>query len=312
MVACNAVTPVLLPEVPYHRTSVRPAWDELPTQLRECFAGVAAVRPAAAGFTPGFAAVLQFTDGSSRFVKAIAKSNPLSAGYLAEARFAAALPPSIPMPALLWSEELAGHVVLCFEAIEGAHTPSLPWLRPELDAALDALAVTAQALAVPFTVEPNPFPSELLCQWRNGTVDHPRRGELTELEAAFLAHAADATGLMHCDVRLDNVIIDAHGKALLCDWSWLSSGPAWFDLVSLLISAEASGIDPDPLFFAHPTAAGLSDTMLDSALAAFLGYYLYSGAQPEIPTSPNLRGHQRYYARLTHRWLARRRGWATP
>ena len=43
---------------------------------------------------------------------------------------------------------------------------------------------------------------------------------------------------------------------------------------------------------------------------ATLGYYRYSGAQPEIETSPAIRGHQRYYAELAFRWLARRQRWA--
>src|SRR5205814_534519 len=102
-------------------------WEQLPADLRGHFGEVIAVRPAAAGFTPGFAASLDLADGSSRFVKAIDLSHSLSAGYQAEARFAAALPRSLPAPALLWSTELAGHIVLCFEAIDGAHTPALPW-----------------------------------------------------------------------------------------------------------------------------------------------------------------------------------------
>jgi aminoglycoside phosphotransferase (APT) family kinase protein len=311
------MTQVLLPAVPYDRTSVRPGWADLPAALRDHLGDVIRVRPTATGFTSGFAARLEFADGSSCFVKAIDLSNPLSAGYLAEARFAAALPQSLPAPRLRWADELAGHIVLCFDAIEGARTPALPWDPAELDAALRSLATTAAILADPtaqlLAAGPHSFPDTLdalLSHWRRGTAEHPRRAELAELEAAFDRGTRQSTGLIHCDLRLDNVIIDGEGRAWLCDWSSLSTGPAWFDLVSLLISAEASGLDPDPLFFGHPTAAGLPEEALDAALAAFAGYYLYSGARPEIPTSPALREHQRYYGGLTMRWLSRRRAWA--
>jgi hypothetical protein len=317
MVACEPMRPVLLPNVPYDRTSVRPAWEQLPAPLRAHLGDVVRVRPTATGFTSGFAASLDLADGSSCFVKAIETSNPLASGYLAEARYAAALPRSLPTPALLWWEELCGHAVLCFEAIGGARTPGLPWEPAELEAALDALAVTAAVLAEPsaelLATSPHQIGrliDELLTKWRSGAARHERAAELAELEARFDELARDHVGLIHCDLRLDNVIIDAAGRALLCDWSSLSTGPAWFDLVSLLISAEASGLDVDALFFAHPTTSGLPDDVLDAALAAFLGYYVHASALPEIPTSPALRGHQRYYAHLTLRWLSRRRGWA--
>jgi aminoglycoside phosphotransferase (APT) family kinase protein len=311
------MTQVLLPEVPYDRTSVRPAWEQLPSALREQLGDVVRVRPTATGFTSGFAAVLEFVDGSRQFVKAIDLANPLSSGYLAEARFAAALPRVLPAPALLRAEELAGHIVLRFAAIAGARTPALPWDQAELDAALEALAGTAGILGAPspdlLAVGPRSFQDTLdhyLSFWRLSQARHERADELAELEARFDRATRDCPELIHCDLRLDNVIIDSDGKAWLCDWSSLSTGPAWFDLLSLLVTAEASGLDADEVFFAHPTTGGLPEEALDWGLAAFAGYYAYAGAQQEVPTSPNLREHQRYYGRLTLRWLSRRRGWA--
>lgn len=203
--------------------------------------------------------------------------------------------------------------MLCLEAIDGARVPSLPWHRSELSSALSALALTHTALASPppelLALEPNPWGSVIdgtLDKWRTAPPPHPHASLLSELEARFDTLTRSSTELLHCDLRLDNIVLDSSGKAWICDWNFLCYGPPWFDTMSLLLSAEASGIDPDPLFWTHPTAAAVSSELLDGALAALLGYYLYSAAEPEIPTSPHVRSHQRYYASLTWRWLNRR------
>src|SRR4030095_2151255 len=107
MVACTAVPPVLLPEVPYDRTSLRPAWDDLPAALRDALqqrlGPVVAAKPTATGFTSGFCALLRTADGLAHFVKVTEPSTAYASGYLAEARFAAALPRAIPAPRLRWS-----------------------------------------------------------------------------------------------------------------------------------------------------------------------------------------------------------------
>jgi hypothetical protein len=318
------MTAALLPEVPYDRTSVRPAWADLPLALREAIesrlGSVVWTRPTGTGFTSGFVASLGTANGEAHFVKVAEPSTLFADGYAAEARFSAALPRAIPAPRLRWSEELAGHIVLCFDAIDGARTPGLPWEPAELRATLDALAQAGAVLADPTAelLAANPYPwAEVLdgplSMGRSGLVMHERAAELTALETRFAELTAGATTLSHCDFRLDNVAIDREGRAWLCDWSFLGFGPTWLDLLTLLLSVEASGSesigDPDEHFFAHPLGAGVTDELLDAGLGAMAGYYVYSGGLDEIPTSPALRGHQRYYARLTLRWLGRRRRW---
>jgi len=116
------------------------------------------------------------------------------------------------------------------------------------------------------------------------------------------------TALTHGDLRLDNVLIDRSGRAWLCDWSQVCRGPAWFDTVSLLITAYASGLDASALFAAHPTAAEASPEALDAALAALSGFWLSRADWPS-EASPTLREHQRWSGMVALDWLASRHRW---
>jgi aminoglycoside phosphotransferase (APT) family kinase protein len=317
------MTQLLLPAVPYDATARRPSWDELPFALHAALetrlgASVERAKVSGCGFTPGFAAVLTTVDGAQHFVKAAHLSTQVAHWYGREAKVTAALPSGIPTAALRWSDELADHVVLCFDAVTGARTPSLPWSLPELRACLDALTATARALTAPtpklLALQPEPFGAVLdhtLGQWRSGQAGpDPHLDTLVALETRFDELTRTSTTLIHCDLRLDNLLFDTDGKAWICDWNFLGYGPPWLDLLTVLLSAEASGLDVDTLFATHPLAAGLPGDALDAGLAAILGYYRYSGALPEIENAPAVRSHQRYYAELTSRWLARRQRWA--
>lgn len=310
---------VLPPPTPYDRTSLRPTWTSLPEAFRHALrerlgSPVTSVRITGTGFTNGFAALLTTGDGERLFVKAAPEDQPVAGWYAREAAITSALPSGVPSARPLWSERLAGFFVLCLEAIDGARVPSLPWDPAELDAALDALVVAGEALSSPpaalLDLEPDPWGSVVdgtLDKWRTCPPDHPRAELLTTLESHFDQATRDSDTLMHCDLRLDNIMLDAAGKAWICDWNFLCFGPPWLDTVTLLLSAEASGLDPDALFWAHPTSARVTPELLDGGLAAMLGYYLWASSEPEIPVSPNIRPHQRYYAELAWRWLSRHR-----
>jgi Phosphotransferase enzyme family len=310
---------VLLPPVPYDRTSLRPSWSSLPPSFRRALqtrlgSPIASARVTGTGFTNGFAALLTTSSEGSFFVKAGPLDEPVSQWYAREAAITAVLPSLVPSARLLWSEKLEGFFVLCLEAIEGARVPAIPWVPAELSAALSALTAAYQTLSCPppelLAVEPTTWASTIegtLDKWRSAPpFAHPHAARLAELEAHFDAHTRSLTRLIHGDLRLDNIVLDSDSKAWICDWNFLSYGPPWFDTLSLLLSAEASGLDPDAFFWNHPTSAGVTPELLDGALAAFLGYYLSASVQPEVPVSPHIRSHQRYYASLTWRWLSRR------
>src|SRR6185436_16956413 len=122
----------------YTRTSQRPTWADLPAELRSAIeerlgSPVVSAQGTGAGFTQGFAAVLGTAQGGRHFVKAASLSTDVSSWYRKEALFTAALPAAVPSARVSWHDDLAGHFVLCLEAIDGARTPDLPWARADLD-----------------------------------------------------------------------------------------------------------------------------------------------------------------------------------
>ncbi|MEV4757965.1 phosphotransferase [Micromonospora sp. NPDC049559] len=329
--------PISLPAVPYDATAVRPDWAELPAPLRTAIedrlgAPVVAARTAGAGFTRGFAAVLDTAGGDRVFVKAASLSDQpdLCDWYAREAAVTAALPAGIAVPRPRWSLVAAGHFVLCLAAVDG-RVPALPWRPAELEATLAGYARIAVALREP--------PAELLrvglptlaglavadlAWWREIAAGHEpmpalpppvreRLPELVALESRLPRYAetgyAETGSVIHCDLRLDNVLIDGDGRAWFCDWNWLCHGPAWFDLAGLLVTAYASGLDADAIFAAQPAAAGAPPDGLDAALAALCGYWLVRAEAGPTTASPHVRGHQRWSGELALAWLAERQGW---
>jgi hypothetical protein len=339
------VPPISLPPVPYDRTAVRPEWLDLPVGLRDAVAArlgtpVVAARVAGAGFTRGFAAVLETATGARAFVKAasVTEQPHLVDWYAREAAILARLPAELPVPRPRWTATEAGWFALCLDAVDG-RTPRLPWDPAELDAVLAGYARVAAALADP--------PAELVALGLPQLADlarddilwwgevaagrepapelpPPARGRLPELvalESRLPGYAVAAGpggslppdgapgGLIHCDLRLDNVLIDRDGRAWICDWNWLCHGPAWFDLAGLLITAHASGLDADRLFADHPATAGAPPDALDVTLAALAGYLLTTAASGPTTASPHIRSHQRWSGEQALHWLAARQGW---
>lgn len=324
---------ISLPAVPYDATAVRPDWADLPADLRAAITArlgtpVTRATTAGGGFTRGFAAVLQTGDGERFFVKAaaLADQRQLAEWYAREVAVTAALPAGIPAARPRWTLTAAGHYVICLDAVDG-RMPALPWAPAELDAALAAWATAAAALREPpagLLALGLPGLAEIartdLSWWREiaaGREPPPptppyardRQAELVALEAALPGYA-ETTSVIHCDLRLDNLLIDTTGSAWICDWNWVCFGPAWFDTASLLISAYASGLNPDALFAAHPTARDAPPDGLDAALAALSGYLLTRAAAGPSDASPHLRSYQRWSGETALAWLAARQGWA--
>jgi aminoglycoside phosphotransferase (APT) family kinase protein len=131
-----------------------------------------------------------------------------------------------------------------------------------------------------------------------------RVGELAGLERN-LPELAAGTAMLHGDLRVDNVLIDAAGAAWLCDWTWPCLGAPWFDTVTLLVSAYASGLDADALL--EPWKAPVGG--VDAVLAAMGGYWLVRAAGGASSASPHSRQHQRFSGGQALAWLAARRGW---
>ncbi|RKN42647.1 phosphotransferase family protein [Micromonospora endolithica] len=316
---------------PYPDRTGRPAWSALPAGLRAAVAErlggpVVAVRAAADGFTSGFAGVLRTAGGNRAFVKAAADvAHPhLVEWYAREWAILDRLPVGLPVPRPRFAVHAEGWSAFGVDAVDGRS----PRDADELAATLAGYADVATALADPpvdlLALRP-PHLADLarddLLRWGDvaaGREPFPalpaplrhRLPELVALESRLPAYAA-TPGLVHGDLRPDNVLIDPAGRAWFCDWTWLSHGPAWFDLVTLLLPHhEDLGPAVDSLVTGHPAAAGAAPDAVDVTLAALAGYFLATAAEPPPPTaSPALPAHQRRNGDLALGWLARRQGW---
>ncbi|MFC7545396.1 phosphotransferase [Plantactinospora sp. GCM10030261] len=322
--------PVPPPPVPYATPTVRPGWADLPAELRMAIEErlgepVRADQGAAGGFTGGVATVLETASGRV-FVKAAPTTGQphMADWYAREAAVTAALPADVPAPRPRWTMSAAGHAVLCLDAVDG-HSPALPWQTDELTASLTAYARAAAALADPpaeLTAVGLPRLADLarsdLSWWRevaSGREPAPplppaardRVSELADLEA-LLPEYADTGGVIHCDLRADNVLVDRAGSAWFCDWTWACHGPAWFDLAGLLVGGYASGLPVDEIFASHPVGRDVPPQALDATLAALSGYLL-TGANPASAAPAALRAHRRWSGGTTLDWLIRRRDW---
>lgn len=317
--------PVSLPEIPYGATAVRPEWSDLPEALRAAIsarlgADVTAVTSAGGGFTRAFAAVVETAAGDRAFVKAAPLTDPAAEAYEREAAITAALPDRVPAARPRWTAVTAGHVVLCLDVIDGG-VPTLPWRPEALDATLRTWATAAAALARPsaaLMAVGLPSLADLLrsdLSWWTAIeagdapvpdteVPPSRISELAALERTAPALVA-GDGMLHGDLRVDNVMIDRAGAAWLCDWTWPCLGASWFDTVTLLVSAYASGLDADDLL--RPWNAPAEG--VNAALAALSGYWLVGAAGGPSSASPHHRQHQRFSGEQALAWLASRRGW---
>ncbi len=316
------------PTVPYGATAVRPGWAELPGPLRAAVedrlgAAVVTAATAGGGFTSGFAAVLGTTSGGTAFVKAAPAGTPLAAWNAREAAVTAALPDGVPTARPLWTLTAADWTATGYEALT-ARVPPLPWPATDLAAALAAWSHAADLLRHPrpraVAALGLPLLADLarrdLSRWSTARTAprgldpaalaalEARLPALAALEASLPALAAD-THVLHGDLRIDNVMIDADGRAWLCDWAWPCRGPAWFDTASLLVTAHGDH-DADALFARHPTAAGAPPGALDAALAALSGHWLVTAATEPPSIS---RDHQLFCGGKALDWLAARQGW---
>jgi hypothetical protein len=299
-------------------------WAHLPPTVRaaveqQCGAPVASALSQNAGFTPGFASVLECEDGSRHFVKAAStKAQRMFAdAYREEVRKLAALPAGAPAPRLLWSMEVDDWFVLSTEYVE-ARQPRRPWRDDDLRRCLDALLAAAPLLTPPPPELELPHASEEFASWpafwshlRDTRPDLSHLDEAAALAARYVEAMAGET-LVHTDVRDDNILLTTDGRALLCDWNWPFVGAAWLDSLFLLIGPRGDGLDVEAVIAGHPLLSVVPAESVDVVLALITGYFLKSAGDPVPPTSPFIRDAQRWQGDVCWDWLCERRGWPRP
>jgi hypothetical protein len=307
-----------LDPVPHGHTARRLGWRSLPADVRalveeDLGAPVVEVVSQDGGFTPGFASVLTARNGERLFVKAASSvAQKGSAGaYRVEARRREALGDAIPAPPLRWVHD-GSWVVLAFEAVD-AHPPVRPWRPAELARTLDLAEEVARATeTIPAGLDLAPLWEDvplLLTGWDAVPADWPHHADAAALARAC-TDVAEAHRFLHADLRDDNVLLCADGRTMACDWNWPALGPAWLDLVVLLVSAHGDGHDAEALLASSGLTRGVAADEIDAWLAAYCGFMLASSAKPAPASSPYLRTHAAWYAEASWSWLAQRRGWS--
>lgn len=271
----------------------RPRWSQLPPHVQQQIGQLAGGRVTGAqncegGYSPGFASRLTLDGGGRAFAKAMdAVRWPFQATmYADEARVTERLPPGLPIPRLRgWSED-NDYVILAFDCAGGAE-PSRPWRLPELAQVAAAVSrfsqrVTPSPIALPAGQPRIGGWAELagdaqarsrlagLSAWAAANLDR-----LTRLESRGL-QAARGNTLVHFDALPHNILC-TEDQVLLVDWPHARLGAPFIDLLMVLASAAADGIDPEPVLRDQPVARGHSRTAINGVLAALTGFWLAGG-----------------------------------
>jgi aminoglycoside phosphotransferase (APT) family kinase protein len=274
-------------------------WKEMPASIRaeieQLIGGtVSTAQNCPGGFSPGFASRLALADGRRVFVKAMdADAWPEEATtHRTEAAITAALPATVPAPQFLGSFDNGHWVVLAFADIDGAEPPQ-PWNPTDLGRVVTAVRQLARAV----TPSPIALPREhpRLGGWSELGRDPSRRTQLSDhsrwaadniarlirLEEEGLA-AAQGSSLVHFDLYPHNILLTPR-RVLFVDWPHARLGAPAVDLVIVLSSAAADGIDPEPILGNHAETADLKPGTIDAILAAHAGFLLNGGLSPAPP-----------------------------
>ena len=306
-------------------------WSDLPRHVRSRIvelagAEVTSETSATTGFSPGFASVLELGDGTRVFVKAVSPEQNPDSPHLArkEISVAAALPPAVTAPPLLWSDDDGSWVLLGFEAVDGV-APRLPWDPAELRRVLGALTDLAQtgSPAPPGLPDLATDVAGLMRGWEQLAADGPALDRaldavghhgswVRESLDALASWAADGPSagaggtLVHGDIRADNVLLSPE-RVWLIDWPHACSGGApWWDLLAMLPSvAMQDGGDPEAIFWGHPNAVGADRDAVRAVLAGIAGFFVHGAVQPTPPGLTNLRPFQLAQGAAALAWLRR-------
>jgi len=270
----------------------RPVWSGLPAAVRaevERVVGgpVVDARSCPGGFSPGFASVLTRADGRRVFVKAVDGDAWPSDVVLhrAEAEVNAVLPTAAGAPRLLGAFDDGQWVGLVFEAVEGRE-PRQPWDAGELDRVVTALLARADVPAPAGLAHDLPRlggwaalvdERDRVAEHSPWAADHLPR--LARLDRAGIA-AARGDSLAHCDFYPHNVLLTADGVAVV-DWPHARAASPLVDLVALLSSAAADGLDPESVLASRAVPGTRDD--LDAILAAHAGFLVLGGLSAMPP-----------------------------
>lgn len=206
-------------------------------------------------------------------------------------------------------------MVLAFEAIDGTE-PAQPWHRADLHRVATAVAQLAQAV----TPSPIALPREhpRLGGWADLARDAARLPRLPAHSAWAARHlsllialeeegleSAQGLSLVHFDMYPHNILLTPE-RVLFVDWPHARLGAPFIDLLMLLSSGAATGIDPEPILREQPLAAEIGPRALDGVLAAHAGFCLAGELRPATPGLEAIVEAKLSVGRGAITWLERR------
>lgn len=215
-----------------------------------------------------------------------------------------------------------------FDFVLGAHTP-LPWNESKMVAVFDVLKKIHGAQPSLAPVSQDSFMKDFISGkggWhRIFNEERPRKNFLSLFKdqemaldwlssslPALIAATEDAqnlggvTGIIHGDLRSDNILFDQNGRVFLIDWTNACIGPVILDLAFFISGLAAeSGIPAQKLLEIYQDRTGFSFTCRDigCALAAVSGYYAVSAGKAVPPRLPQLRWVQKQHLWGSLCWL---------
>jgi len=305
------------------------SWQELPVSIHRAVEDVidgpvVEATSQANGYSPGSADRVRSANGNRAFVKAVSLERNVDTYDLhrRELTVMRMLPGSVSAPRLLGAFEDRDWVALIIEDIDGAHPNETP-TESDIAAALSALEAMPVIRGYDAWAGLPDARTELgqaFTGWSNirddgqtETLPSSARQHLDELEqlAEGAAMAVDGDYLVHLDLRSDNILFDATGRAWLIDWPWACVGARWLDALTFLLDARMHGsdIDAEKIFATDTLFADATDHDINAALSGLTAYFFDAARQPAPTNMPTLRAFQHAEGLAGLAWLGQRLRW---
>jgi hypothetical protein len=110
---------------------------------------------------------------------------------------------------------------------------------------------------------------------------------------------------VHFDLYPHNILL-TNDRVLFADWPHARLGVPLLDLLIVLSTAAADGIDPEPILRQDPLTAGTAPHTIDAVLAALAGFSANGALHPPVPGLEPITAAKRTLSRTAVAWLHHR------
>lgn len=232
----------------------------------------------------------------------------------------------------------AGTHLLLLEDLRGAYFPP-PWPPRHLRSLMAQVQQLHMAGVQQTRVDDRRVPENVRDAWGPLLSDGPERraflalfsdpgiaarwldetGGALQRGAAFVSRTeGQPWGLMHLDLRSDNLAFRPSGQLVVFDWAQGVVAPAALDVAAFLPSVAAEGgPPPETLWREYAEAAQraslpVPDWAISGAAAAIAGFFAARAGLPPLAGLPRLRWVQQRQLAVALPWAARRLGLPLP